>query len=153
MEKVEGVIEDATMGATSTGQNRYAFTIAGKKYSTFDDKLGNEFMQKKGKIVTLEYTDTTKGEYTYHNITNMVDSFPGSKIGDNFEPEKVAKSVDSWDRKQILIVRQNSLTNANLLIKNGIELGTITKENIKELGILGFIKSTAQELESWVMRE
>lgn len=71
-EKIIGLIEEKTMTESPAGSEkewkRIAFKVNGKTFSTFD--TDNDSF-KKGENVEIEYTDTTVGTKTFHNIVSM----------------------------------------------------------------------------------
>jgi len=120
------------------------------KYVEVEKKKEMVKAVKQDDIVTMKYFDTVKGAYTYHNILNIV-------VGDSIATEEVigqgeksvtgAKKTTSppqsepppqsvWDEKDRRIVRQNSNTNAVVLLNSMIEAHKqelINKEELFDL--------------------
>lgn len=110
-ELIKGVIEsiEQKAGESASGQawKRAAFTISGKKYSTFDEEIIKEF--ESGDNVEIEFKKSEDGKYS--NIVSAKKSEPVKKTIADF---KTADKVDSvpqsvWESKDRKIIRQSCL--------------------------------------------
>ncbi len=107
-----GVIDEVT---TKNGTNGlfYKLKIDGRTFNAFDSE--DAFEQLKvgdfpaGTAVSYQYTQTTKGEYTYKNLAKL------SKVEGAQAKEVVQKAVEKTEVRNKTgdqIVRMNALTNA-----------------------------------------
>lgn len=153
MEKIEGFIEVAEVkeGVKQNGEawKRMAYTIQSHKYSTFD---ANKQNCKAGDFITLTYKKSPDGKFnTIETIEKSEDRQPEIKT------EKVSMEENQpphYVNKDKVIVRQNSLTQANSFASNilkQIELGIIPKEDAK-INLLKILE-WAKEFENHVFRE
>ena len=151
MEKIEGMIEGVEVkeGVKQDGSawKRMAYTIGGKKYSTFLASLQN---CKAGDFVVMTYK--TDGKYNTVETIQVAEK-QETKVQPEVRVEKVGENNNFVDTQR-LIVRQNALQNANNFMANAtklVELGIIPKEKApkgNQLEVLGYAKI----FEDWVFR-
>lgn len=150
MENISGIIEkkDRKTGHGDKGDwVRIAYTIGGKHYSTFNQDYD---VFKEGEKVDIEFEKNG----VYNNIKTMIllgemikiGEKPTGKLSDFKQSAEVEKEYVDTQR---LIIRQNSVSQANEFIKTCYDkfLTELTKqEATKELLKL------AEQIEEWIMR-
>lgn len=132
---------------TGTGKNNQPwslviYTIDKKSVSTFNADFKNF---KTGDLV--EYESETDGKYETIKTIKLV----GEGDLSQFKHEHEEPIVDT----QRLIVRQNSLTNANAFVANVLkqmEIGAVAKDNLRPLTQIS-LTEMAKTFEDWSMRE
>jgi len=155
MEKIEGIIEgvDVKEGVKQDGRawKRMAYTVGGKKYSTFLDKLQQ---RRAGDFVVMEYSKSADGKYnTVETIQVTEKKQQVQEVQPEIKTEKVGENNNIVDKDRI-IVRQNSLTQANSFANNvlkQVELGIISKEIAPKITLIKVL-DWAKEFENHVFR-
>ena len=101
--KTQGRIESVEKRETENW-TRWQFIVSGKKYSTFDEKIGNGF--KRGDIVEIETQQSKDGKF--ENMVSM------KKITQMVEEEKgfANELTNVQMEKEKRICRMNCVTNA-----------------------------------------
>ena len=148
---IEGV--DVKEGVKQDGSTwkRMAYTVGGKKYSTFLDKLQQ---RRAGDFVVMEYSKSADGKYnTVETIQVTEKKQQVQEVQPEIKTEKVGENNNIVDKDRI-IVRQNSLTQANSFANNvlkQVELGIISKETAPKITLIKVL-DWAKEFENHVFR-
>ncbi len=90
----------------------------GKKYTTFDHEHGQTL--GKGGVIELEYEDTVKGDFTYHNIVNIFSQKPD--LHKALIPNGGAPKQNQYEKRDRYSVRQTSVKIASENAKTRAEL-------------------------------
>jgi len=128
---------------TGEGKNgpwvRIAYTVNGRIYSTFNEDFSGF---KEGDMIELEFEKDPTGKY---NNAKTIVPFDGKANLSSFKNNEapIGEIVDT----QRLIIRQNSITNANYIMRTCYEKLVGTEDPVETL------KKIAEKIEAWVLRE